>query len=266
MSQAAVLTSVDSRGVATITLNRPTVNNAYDGHLLQGLADAAAATARNPGVRLVVIRGNGRHFQAGADLAWLTDIAAQDAAANLAASRLTAETLRALNALAVPTVALVQGACIGGGTGLVASCDVVIAEDSAVFAISEARWGLVASIIFPQLIAAIGLRQVRRYALSCERFDAARAQVLGLVHEICAPGTLDQAAATVIEGVLSAGPDAVAASKRSALAAAGTLGEDDLFERLIAEHAAKRQSAEAVEGLRSFTDKRAAAWYPSPQS
>jgi len=264
MNQAAVLTSIDRRGIATITLNRPAVNNAYDGHLLQGLADGVAAIERNPGTRLVVIRGNGRHFQAGADLAWLMDIAARDVAANLAASRLTAETLRALDRLAVPTVALVQGACIGGGTGLVASCDVVIAEDSAVFAISEARWGLVASIIFPQLIAAIGQRQVRRYALSCERFDAARAQAIGLVHEVCPPGALDQAAAAVIEGVLSAGPDAVAASKRGALRAAGTLAEDDLFERLVIEHAAKRQSAEAVEGLRSFTAKRAAAWYPAP--
>ena len=264
MSETAVLTSIDRRGVATITLNRAAVNIAYDGNLLQGLADAVAAIARNPDVRLVVIRGKGRHFQAGADLAWLTDIAARDAAANLAASRLTAETLRALNRLAVPTVALVQGACIGGGTGLVASCDVVIAEDSAVFAISEARWGLVASIIFPQLIAAIGLRQLRRYALSCERFDARRALAIGLVHEVCAPGTLDQAAAAVIDGVLSAGPDAVAASKRGALQAAATLGDDDLYDRLVVEHAAKRQSTEAAEGLRSFTAKRAAAWYPAP--
>ncbi|MEX2480423.1 MAG: enoyl-CoA hydratase-related protein [Gammaproteobacteria bacterium] len=263
MTRAAVLTAIDPRGVATVTLNRPEINNAYDGNLLEGLAEAIAAVASDPDVRVVVLRANGRHFQAGADLTWLRDIAMRDAATNLAASRLTAHAMRDLHELSKPTVALVQGACIGGGSGIVASCDIVIAEHDAVFAISEARWGVVASIIFPQLISAIGLRQVRRYALSCERFTATRAREIGLVHEVCAPGqSLDDLAAPVLDGLLSAAPQALAVSKRGLLRGAGELAGVEEFERLINEHAAKRQSSEAAEGFASFADKRPARWYP----
>ncbi|MDW8469575.1 MAG: enoyl-CoA hydratase-related protein [Burkholderiales bacterium] len=259
---SAVLLETDRRGVATVTLNRPEVNNAYDGALIEGLLEAFARIAGDPAVRVVVLRGAGRHFQAGADLKWIAETSRRDERANLEVSRRTATAMRGLNELAKPTIALVQGACIGGGTGLVASCDVVIAERTATFAISEARWGLTAAIIFPQLVAAIGLRQVRRYALTCERISAERAQAIGLVHELCEPGALDSAAAPVIEGLLKAGPEALAESKRSAMRVAGALVSDAEFERLVAEHAAKRRSAEAAEGLESFAERREARWYP----
>jgi methylglutaconyl-CoA hydratase len=154
----------------------------------------------------------------------------------------------------------VPGACVGGGPGVVAACEVVIAPAEAPCAISEARWGLAATVIFPQLNAAIGLRQVRRYALSGERFDAARAQTLGLVHEVCEPGALDAAAVPVIDGLLQSAPDAIALSKRSAMACAGALVTPTEFERLVREHSDKRQSAEAREGLASFREKRSPGW------
>jgi methylglutaconyl-CoA hydratase len=263
MSDAPVLVSVDARGVGTITLNRPAVNNAYDASVVTGMVDAVTQVANDPQVRIVVLRGNGRHFQAGADLSWLMGVASQSPDENLAVSRLTGEAMRALNQLDKPTIALVHGACIGGGTGIISSCDVVIAEASAVFAISEARWGMAATIIFPQLIAAIGERQCRRYALTCEKFDAERARELGLVHEVCADGELDYAAEPVINGLLDAGPDAVRITKQGLLRSAGSYMDDGTFAVLAQEHALKRQSAEAAEGFASFKEKRRASWYPN---
>ncbi len=262
MSEPVVLCRTDGRGVATVTLNRPEVNNAYNAEVVQALLDIFGALAVDRAVRVIVIRGNGRHFQAGADLKWLQEIGRMDAAANLETSRKTATAMRGLNEMTKPTIALVHGACVGGGTGIVASCDVVIAESTATFAITEARWGVAATVIFPQLNTTIGLRQVRRYALTCERFDAQRAQSLGLVHEVCAPGALDATAAPVIDGLLKAAPDSVALSKRSAMLAAGAIISETEFTRIVGEHAAKRASAEAAEGLQSFVEKRDPTWYP----
>ncbi len=266
MGEAVVLMETDSRGVATVTLNRPHVNNAYNAEVVRALIDGCERLGRDDGVRVVVIRGNGRHFQAGVDLAWLEEIRRMDRQANLETSRLTALAMRRLNELPKPTVALVHGACMGGGTGIAASCDVVVASRDAVFAISEARWGMIASIIFPQLNAAIGIRNVRRYALTCERFDAERARVIGLVHEVCEPGHLDEAATPIIEGLLAAAPEAVRESNRVVLECAGTMMSDAHFEELVALHAVKRQSAEAAEGLASFLEKRDAGWYPKLNS
>ncbi|MBM4227238.1 MAG: enoyl-CoA hydratase [Gammaproteobacteria bacterium] len=263
MTHHTTLCELDARGVATVTLNRPEVNNAYNGEMLQSLLDAFAALDREAGLRLVVLRGNGPHFQAGADLTWLLDVSARDPEFNLEASRLTAQVVRGLNEFRVPTLALIHGFCIGGGTGVAAACDVVIAEQSAKFAISEARWGLMASVIFPQLNAAIGERQARRYAVTCERFNAEEARRIGLVHEVCVPGGLDAAASPVIEGILMAGPEAVAGTKRGLMACAGSIMEEEKFSALVASHSAKRQSREAAEGLRSFVEKRNPAWFPA---
>ena len=260
MSEPVVLLDTDARGVATVTLNRPAVNNAYNAEVIGALIEGCDALTSDHAVRVVVIRGNGKHFQAGADLAWLEAISHMDADANLDTSRQTALAMRRWNEMPKPTVALVHGACVGGGTGLVAGCDVVIASRDANFAISEARWGMVASIIFPQLNAAIGIRNVRRYAQTCERFDAERARAMGLVHEVCAPGGLDDAAGPVIDGLLSAAPEAVRASKLTAMRCAGAIMSDAEFDALVAEHAAKRQSAEAAEGLTSFHERRDASW------
>ena len=262
MSEPVVLCTVDARGVARVTLNRPDKNNAYNAELVQALLDTFGGLAADPRVRVVVIRGNGRHFQAGADLNWLSAIAAQDEAANLETSRRTALVVRGLNEFPKPTIALIHGACIGGGTGVASACDVVVASRDASFAISEARWGLFASVIFPQWNPAIGARNVRRYALTCERFDAVEAQRIGLVPVLCEPGELDAAAAPIIEALLIAGPKAVAQTKRDVMRCAGSIMDERLFADLVASHAAKRQTAEAAEGFASFVDKRDPAWYP----
>ena len=234
-TQGPVLWDVDARGVATVVLNRPDVNNAYNGELVQGLLDALDALGSVPGLRAVVISGNGRHFQAGADLKWLTAVSRSSPEENLRASTATAEAVRRLNLVPVPTIALVHGGCFGGGTGLVAACDVAVAADSALFSIAEVRWGLTAAIIVPQLNDAIGVRQMRRYALTGER---------------------------LVQQVLDNGPEAIAQTKAHILASAWSHLDATGFARLVESHSRKRQSAEAAEGLRSFAEKRPANWTP----
>jgi methylglutaconyl-CoA hydratase len=260
MTSKAVLWSLDARGVATVTLNRPEVNNAYDESLIGALHEAMDELEAEPGLRVVVLRGAGRHFQAGADLKWITRVAGQSAEENERVSRATATAVHRLNTLPVPTVALVQGGCFGGGTGIVAACDIVIAADNALFSIAETRWGLMAGIILPQLADAIGARQVRRYALSGERFDAHEARRIGLVHEVVPLAELPAAGERLVAQLLLNAPEANAQTKEVVLEFAWGLIDDATLGRLCEQHAAKRRSAEATEGLASFVEKRPARW------
>jgi methylglutaconyl-CoA hydratase len=262
MANTTVLWDVDRRGVATVALNRPDVNNAYNGELIQGLHAAMDDLGKRRELRVVVLKGNGQHFQAGADLKWLRQIGGESEAENVRVSRATAEATHRLNTLPVPTVALVQGGCFGGGTGFAAVCDVVIAADNAIFSISETRWGLMAGIIIPQLNDAMGIRQVRRYALTGERFDAYEARRIGLVHEVVPAAELDSRGERLVDQLLQNAPEATAQTKAVTLESAWTAVASAAFDRLITQHAAKRRSPEAVEGLASFAEKRAARWYP----
>jgi methylglutaconyl-CoA hydratase len=262
MSASPVLWSLDKRGVATVTLNRPEVNNAYDAGLIHGVLSAIDELSSKPLLRVVVLKGNGKHFQAGADLKWINAVRPQPPAENEAVSQATFEAVQRLNRLPIPTVALVQGGCFGGGTGVISACDVVIAADNAVFSITEVRWGLTAAIIIPQLCDAIGVRQVRRYALTGERFGAQEARRIGLVHEVVPLADLEAAGAAVAEQLLANGPEALAETK--ALAMENSFGgmsvDHQSYERLVRMHAARRQTAEASEGLASFAEKRAGLW------
>ena len=262
MAANPVLWDIDQRGVATLTLNRPEVNNAYDAGLIDGVLSAIDELSNKPLLRVVVLKGNGRHFQAGADLKWINAVRPQSSAENQAVSQATFEAVQRLNRLPIPTVALVQGGCFGGGTGVISACDVVIAADNAVFSITEVRWGLTAAIIIPQLCDAIGVRQVRRYALTGERFGAEEARRIGLVHEVVPLGDLENSGAAVVEQLLANGPEALAETK--ALAMENSFGgmsvEHESYARLVRMHAARRQTQEASEGLASFADKRAADW------
>jgi methylglutaconyl-CoA hydratase len=255
-----VLWTLAPNGVATVTLNRPEVGNAYNDQLIQGLHSCMDALGKEPSLRVVVVNAAGKQFQAGADLKWLNGVRAQPPAANIEASRLTALAVDRFNRLPVPTVALVQGFCVGGGTGLIAAADVVIAADDAKFAISEVRWGLTAAIIIPQLNDAIGVRQVRRYALTGERFDANEARRIGLVHEVVPRDRLEARGAEMVAQLLENGPVAMAETKAFALDYAfGKLAGTDMT-ALVQSHADKRQTGEAAEGLASFAEKRSARW------
>jgi methylglutaconyl-CoA hydratase len=262
MSANPVLWNLDERGVATVTLNRPEVNNAYDAGLIHGVLRAMDELGKRAGLRVVVLKGNGKHFQAGADLKWINAVRPKSPEENEAVSQATFEAVQRLNTLLIPTVALVQGGCFGGGTGVISACDVVIAADNALFSITEVRWGLTAAIIIPQLCDAIGVRQVRRYALTGERFSAQEAHRIGLVHEVVPLTELETSGAKVVEQLLANGPEALAETKQLALESSfgGMSVDHDAYARLVRMHAARRRTAEASEGLASFAEKRAANW------
>ena len=223
-----VLCSVDARGVARVTLNRPEVYNAYNGDMIVALLKTYDALAGKP-LRALVISGKGKNFQAGADINWLDEVRRSSPSENLKASRMTAEAVQRLNVIPVPSVCLVQGACFGGGTGIVSACDIVIAADNAKFSIAEVRIGVAGTIIVPQLNDAIGLRQVRRYALTGERFDAKEAHRIGLVHEIVPLAELEAAGERIVDELLTNGPEAVAATKLFALRSAWSHLDDKAF-------------------------------------
>ncbi|MEY2717795.1 MAG: hypothetical protein RL539_827 [Pseudomonadota bacterium] len=231
--------------------------------MLEGLHQAMDLVDQQHAIRAVVLSAKGPSFQAGADLAWIASLATQGEAANLAASRQTALAVDRLQRLRPTSIALVHGACYGGGTGLIAACDVVIATERARFGITEARWGLVPSIILPHLIQAIGLRQLRRYLQTCEHFDAKQALNIGLVHELVADElALKVRAEALIDQLLRNAPGAVSACKARTLELAEALLTEDQTQALIKEHAARRSTEEAIEGSLSFMEQRNPAWYP----
>ncbi len=266
MAGKIVKMGIDKRGVATVTLNRPDRNNAYNGDMIDQLAKGAAHLAANPKVRVVVLRGAGRHFQAGADLGWIQSVRAGTVDENLSVSRATTEAVHGLTAMPKPVVALIHGGCFGGGTGIASACDVVIADRSAIFSITEARWGLIATPIVPQLLSRIGPGRTRRYSLTCERFGADRALEIGLIDEVCDEGELDATAAPIINALLHCAPEALAQSKAAILKYAGLHYSDLERADMATPHAMKRLTDEAGEGLASFLEKRKPGWYPSPES
>lgn len=259
---APVRMKIDKRGVAWVTLNRPERNNAYNGEMIDALLKGVAKLGEDARVRVVVLRGAGRHFQAGADLAWIRSVREAPVAENIAVSQRTTDAVHGLTRLAKPVVALVHGGCFGGGTGIAAACDIVIADRSAIFSVTEARWGLTAVPIVPQLISRIGPGRLRRYALTCERFGAERAMEIGLVDEICEEGGLDEAAAPILDALLHCPPEALAASKESILKYAGLVYSELELAEMARPHGMKRLDAEADEGLKSFLEKRKPGWYP----
>ena len=262
MSENIVETNIDERGVAEVILNRPQRNNAYNGEMISELIKSFTALYENKDVRVVILKGNGKHFQGGADLEWLKEIGKLDEKENIEVSRRTASAIRGLIEFPKPTIALIHGGCFGGGTGIAAAADIVIASEDAIFSIAEAKWGVMAGIIIPHLNATIGVRNVRRYALTCERFDANQAKDMGLVHEICKTGELEKAAKPIIENLLSCAPIALEMTKRRSLIESDLVLSEEKFNELVIEHSQKRMTEEATEGLNSFLEKRAASWYP----
>ncbi len=256
-----VLSEIDRRGVATVWLNRPEVNNAYDDALIAQLNETLERLGREPGLRALVLRGKGRHFQAGADLTYLRRVinAPEE---NRRFSAATVEAMRGLQAFPRPVVALVHGGCFGGGIGLVIGADIAIAANDAVFALTETLWGIVAAPIIPQLIHAIGIRHTRRIGVTGERFDAATALRIGLVHEVCVPNALDQAGAKVVDQILRAAPDAVRRHKQLTFEIGDQVSADALYARLAEFAATGRMTDEVREGLAAFAEKRTPSWYP----
>lgn len=258
MSEPCTLAVSD--GVATLTLARPGVHNAFDEALIARLSAHLAALDADPAVRVVVLAGEGRSFCAGADLDWMRRMAEFGHAENLADAQALAAMLHALDTLGKPTIARVHGAAFGGGVGLVAACDIAIAADTAQFALSEARLGLIPATISPYVIEAIGARAARRYFLTAERFSAAEAQRIGLVHEVVAADLLDARIATLVALLREAGPAAQRESKWLVRDVAGRPIDAGLIATTAERIADVRASSEAREGVAAFLARRKPAW------
>jgi methylglutaconyl-CoA hydratase len=259
-SEPTVLVSRDGRGVVTVTLNRPALHNAFDEALIQRLIETFETLGADAGCRVLVLAGAGKSFSAGGDLNWMRRMAGYGYAENVADAGELARLMRTLDRLSKPTVARVHGSVFAGGLGLVACCDIAVAEQDTIFCVSEARLGLVPAVISPYLVRAIGARTARRYFLTAERFAAAEALRIGLVHELAPAAELDRSVEAIVAALLEGGPQAQARSKRLIAEVADRPIEQpviDLTARAIAE---ARASGEAREGLAAFFEKRKPRW------
>ncbi len=254
---------VDVRnGVGVVELNRPDVHNAFNETLIGELTDVLGVLEADDAVRAIILTGNGRSFCAGADLNWMKKMAAYGHAENLADAQALALMLRTLHGLAKPTVARIHGAALGGGVGLAACCDIAIAAVDATFALSEAKLGLIPATISPYVIEAIGARQARRYFLTGERFAAAEAYRIGLVHDIVPAAELDARVNDLLGALLLAGPRAQFECKALIRGVAHRPIDDDVVAG-TAEHIAQvRASPEGREGVAAFLERRPADWVP----
>jgi methylglutaconyl-CoA hydratase len=266
MPQLPVLFSTDDRGVATVTLNRPEVGNAYDGAMLDGLIQGLTTLRTDPVVRCLVVRGAGKHFQAGADIRWLGEVAHYPPPENYAASLATTRAMQLLNEFSKPTIALVHGACFGGGVGLVCCADVAFATPDSQFGITEIRVGVAPTPISTHLVNAIGLRHTRRYALTGERFGADEAQRIGLIHEVVSADAMEERLAGVLDAVCLGSPTAIATTKSSFLGANNVLLDERQIAMLAHEGWTQRASSEGIEGTTAFRQKRKPSWYEPLQS
>ena len=257
---------VTRRGaIAEITMNRPQIHNAFDDALIAALTEALAAADADPGVRAVVLSGNGSCFSAGADLNWMRGMAGASEQENREDSLRLARLMRNLQFLSKPTIARVNGSAYGGGVGLVACCDIAIGVDSAKFALSEVKLGLVPAVISPYVVAAIGLREARRLFITGEVFDATTAARIGLLHAAVPATALDEAIERQVYLLGKAGPLAQREAKQLALRIGGAeLAEAERIDTANAELIARlRVSPEGQHGLTAFLDKRAPAWVGS---
>jgi methylglutaconyl-CoA hydratase len=253
-----LLLSVD-RGVATLTLNRPEIHNAFDDRLIAALAERYRALDADPAVRAVVLAANGASFSAGADLNWMRRMASYTEAENIADARALAQLLRLIDRLSKPTIARVQGSAFAGGLGLIAVHDIVIATSVAEFAVTEVRIGLIPAVISPYLVRAIGARAARRLFLTAERFGAEEARRIGLVHETVALDALDATVERYLAALRRNSAQAMAASKALVEAVDRPI-DDALIEHTVRGIALQRASADGVEGLSSFLEKRKPRW------
>lgn len=262
MADQPVTLKATQAGVATITLNRPEVHNAFNAEVIELLSEIFDDLAGADGVRVVLLDAVGKSFSAGADLNWMKRAGSFTEEENREDARALGEMLRRLNRLPKPTVALVQGSAFGGGVGLMAACDMVVAVREAAFSLSEVKLGLIPATIAPYVVAAIGERQARRYFLTGERFDAEAARRIGLVHELVEDGAaLVAAGERIVERLFAAAPGALADAKELVAAVAGKPIDGSLIEDTARRIAERRAHDEAREGIDAFLEKRKPDWH-----
>jgi len=245
--------------VIRVTLSRPEARNAFDDHSIAELTSAFAGIAAQDDARVVVLAGDGPVFCAGADVAWMRRAGSYSTAENEADAEKMARMLRSIDACSRPVIALAQGAAIGGGVGLLAAADIAIAAEGTVFSLAEVKLGILPAAISPYVLRAIGPRMARDLFLTGDRFDAAEAHRIGLVHAVVPASELESAGEKKVKSLLASGPQAVRAAKALIERVTGLSPEEalPLTARAIAE---RRASEEAKEGLSAFLEKRPPSW------
>jgi methylglutaconyl-CoA hydratase len=242
-----------------LTLNRPEVRNAFDEEVIARITTTAAVAANDPDLRAVVLAGAGTIFCAGADLAWMSKAMAYTQRENLSDAEDLARMLERLDTLPVPVIGRIQGAALGGGVGLAAVCDIVIAAEDAVFGLTEVKLGILPAVIAPYVIRKIGVSAARELFLTGARFSAQRARELGLVHEVVPAAELDDAVERRIAEVRSSAPRAIAIAK-ALIREISSTNPTDVIGLTTSTIAAQRVSAEGQEGMRAFLEKRKPDW------
>ena len=253
------LLSIEQTGpVVRVTLNRPDVRNAFNEEVIAALA-AWASAPPPPGVRVAVLAGAGKAFCAGADLTWMSRMVAYSHDENVRDAQAMAAMFQSLDTLPLPLVGRVQGAALGGGVGLAAVCDIVVAADDAVFGFTEAKLGILPAVISPFAVAKIGVSAARELFLTAGRFGAARAKEIGLVHAVVPAAELDSTVDAYVQELLTSAPGAIAGAKRLISRVADRPAADvaALTADVIARH---RVSPEGQDGMRAFLEKRKAGW------
>jgi methylglutaconyl-CoA hydratase len=264
--QAAKFTTLEitrRNAIGIVALNRPDVHNAFNDVLIAELTAACGTLGEDPDVRMVILTGNGPSYCAGADLNWMKKMAGYSRAQNVADAAGLAEMLRALNELPKPTVARVHGNVFGGGVGLVACCDIAIAAAESAFSLSESKLGLIPATISPYVVEAIGARQARRFFLTGERFEAAEAYRLGLLHDIVPFAQLDDRVNETLGPLMLAGPAAQRECKALIRAVAHKPIDDSVIADTVQRIATVRASPEGKEGVGAFLGKRSPSWVPA---
>ncbi|CAG9187266.1 enoyl-CoA hydratase/isomerase family protein [Cupriavidus pinatubonensis] len=257
------LTVTIARHVATVTLNRPDVRNAFNETVIAELTGAFRALGDMDEVRAIVLAGNGPAFCAGADLNWMKKMAGYSNDENRADALALAQMLHTIWSCPRPVIARIQGDTYAGGVGLAAACDIAVAADHAHFCLSEARLGLLPATISPYVIRAMGEQASRRYFITAERFDAAEALRLGFVHAVVPADALDAKVTEIASALVGNSPNAVRESKRLVQEVAGRPVDNDLLADTADRIAAIRASDEGREGVRAFLEKRSPAWKPA---
>ncbi|MGF1743099.1 enoyl-CoA hydratase-related protein [Vibrio profundum] len=273
-----ILCNLDGRGVATLTLNRPTKRNAFNDEMIAQLISHLHDLKANPEVRCLILCANGEHFSAGADLHWMKAMADKSKQENQQDAEQLAQLMKLIDRFPHPTIAAVQGCAYGGALGLISCADIVIAQPDVQFCFSEVKLGLVPATIGPYVCRAIGARQARRYMLTAEAFSAQQAQKIGLVHKIAERtlvkkegavslhGILHQHLTNTIEFILANSPEACTRVKELCRQCDESPIDDDLIaytSRLIAD---ARVSPQGQEGLRAFFDQRTPTWSAAPNA
>ena len=248
--------------VVRVTLNRPEVRNAFNDDLIARMTAWAESVAAGGSARVAVLSGAGKVFCAGADLTWMSKMVGYSHDENVRDARAMARMFEALDTLPIPLIGRIHGAALGGGAGLAAVCDIVVAAEDAAFAFTEVKLGIIPAVISPYAIAKIGRSAARELFLTGARFSAERAREIGLVHAVAADAELDRVVAKYVNDLLTSGPEAVAAAKRL-IADVASRPRDGASQFTAEATAERRVSSEGQDGMKAFLEKRLPSWHSS---